>query len=114
VSSQIEIGEVFLADFGDPVGHEQGYRRPAVVISPEQFNIMASRLAVVVPLTTTDRGLAQHVRLDYLHAGLDRPSVAKCEDLRSVSHQRLIRFIGRVTNEDLAEIKETVRMLLDM
>ena len=114
MSNQIEIGEVFLADFGDPIGHEQGYRRPAVVISPEQFNTMASRLAVVVPLTTTDRGLAHHVRLDHLHASLDRPSLARCEDVRSISHQRLIRFIGRVTNDDLIEIRETVRMLLDM
>ena len=114
MSNQIEIGEVFLADFGEPVGHEQGYRRPAVVISPAQFNIMGSRLAVVVPLTTTDRGLPHQIRVDYLRANLDRPSLAKCEDVRSISQKRLIRFIGRVTNDDLIEIRETVRMLLDM
>lgn len=114
MSGHIEMGEVFLADFGDPIGHEQGYRRPAVVISPAEFNKMGSRLALVVPLTTTDRGYAHHVPLDHARAGLERPSLAKCEDIRSVSHQRLLRFLGQITDDDLHEVRETVRILFDM
>lgn len=114
MSNQIEIGEIFLADFGDPVGHEQGYRRPAVVVSPAQFNAMPNQMAFVVPLTTRDRGLVHHVPLDHVRAGLDKPSLARCEDMRPVSQQRLIRFLGRVTQDELHEIRETVRILLDM
>lgn len=114
MSAPVEMGEVFLVDFGEPVGHEQGYRRPAVVISPNLFNGLISRTAMVVPLTTKDRGQDSHVRLDHSAAGLDWPSLARCEDLRNVSQQRLTRFLGKVTPTDLHEIRETVRILLDL
>ena len=114
MSPPIDMGEVFLVDFGEPVGHEQGYRRPAVVISPLLFNGMMSGIAMVVPVTTKDRGKACHVRLDYTAAGLERPSLARCEDLRNVSQQRLKRFLGKVTADDLHEIREMVRVLLDL
>jgi mRNA interferase MazF len=114
MSPLIEMGEVFLVDFGEPVGHEQGFRRPAVVVSPRLFNGMMSGIAMVVPLTTKDRGKDCHIRLDHAAAGLDRPSLARCEDLRNISQQRLRRFLGKVTAEDLHEIRETVRVLLDL
>jgi mRNA interferase MazF len=108
------MGEVFITDLGDPIGHEQGHQRPAVVISPTRYNTMPSEMVVVVPLTSNYRGLAHHVPLDHVRAGLDKPSVARCEDMRSVSKSRLSRFLGKVTTDDLDEIREMVRVLLDL
>ena len=108
------MGEVFIADLGEPTGHEQGYRRPAVVVSPARYNTMPSEMVVVVPLTSTNRGLAHHVPLDHVRAGLDKPCVARCEDVRSLSKARLSRFLGKVTTDDLHEIREMVRVLLDL
>lgn len=110
----VESGEVHLVDFGEPVGHEQGYRRPAVVVSPARYNSMPSDLVVAVPLTTTNRGLIHQVPIDHVRAGLNKPSYARCEDIRSVSQLRLTRFLGKVTADDLYEIRETMRILLDM
>ncbi|WP_462186821.1 type II toxin-antitoxin system PemK/MazF family toxin [Frankia sp. CcWB2] len=31
-------GEVWLVDFGEPIGHEQGLCRPAVVVSADRLN----------------------------------------------------------------------------
>ncbi|HEV2635173.1 MAG TPA: type II toxin-antitoxin system PemK/MazF family toxin [Actinocrinis sp.] len=113
-NTPVEMGEVFLVDFGEPVGHEQGCRRPAVVVSPRRFNKMMSGNAMVVPLTTKDHGKRSHIRLDHTAAGLDWPSLARCEDLRNVSQKRFSRFLGKVTADDLHVIRETVRILLDI
>jgi mRNA interferase MazF len=112
--STVEIGEVFLVDLGEPIGHEQGFRRPAVVISPQRYNATPSQMVVVVPVTNTNRGLAHHVPLDHTQAGLRQPSVARCEDMGAISQRRLLRCLGRVTPADLDEIRETVRILLEL
>lgn len=104
-------GEVYLAVFGDPVGHEQGGFRPAVVVSRAEFQALPSGLVVVVPVTSRDRGLPHQVALDFRAAGLDRPSWVRTEELRSISAVRLRKRVGRVTFNELALIKKTIRQL---
>lgn len=64
-------GEVWLVDFGDPVGHEQGYRRPAVIVSSNDLKRGLAGLAIVVATTSTARSLAAHVELESGETGLD-------------------------------------------
>ncbi|HEY1176196.1 MAG TPA: type II toxin-antitoxin system PemK/MazF family toxin, partial [Phytomonospora sp.] len=74
------IGEVYFADLGEPVGHEQGLHRPCVVISPQSFNTTRSNVAVVMPIVSRDRGIPSHRPLDHEACGLDRPSWVRTED----------------------------------
>ena len=69
-------------------------RRPAVVVSADRLNESPAGVVIVVPCTTTPRGLPSHVELDPDSAGLDDVSYAKCEDVKSVSDQRLIVRLG--------------------
>jgi mRNA interferase MazF len=45
-----DIGDIAWLDFDPQVGHEQGKRRPALVLTDQAYN-RASGLAVVCPLT---------------------------------------------------------------
>src|SRR4051812_13700049 len=63
-------GEIWLADFGEPVGREQGYPRPALIVSNDDFNEAGFGLVVTVPLTTRDRGWAYHVEIPAGTTGL--------------------------------------------
>ena len=83
-------GEVWLVDFGEPVGREQSGRRPAVVVSADPLNESRAGVLIVIPTTTTPRGLPSHVEIDPVSSGLDEVSYAKCEDVKSISEQRLI------------------------
>ena len=47
-NTEIHPGDVYMLDLGNPIGHEQGFRRPGLVISPEPFHKAPSRIAVVV------------------------------------------------------------------
>lgn len=103
--------DVWFADFGDPVGHEQGGRRPAAVVSPDQFNHGALGLVVVVPLTTTARGYALHVPIEPPEGALSERSYAMCEQVRALSRARLLDMWGRLRPATLREIVMRLRLL---
>lgn len=106
-------GEIWLVDFGEPIGREQAGRRPAVVVSADQLNESRAGVVIVVPCTTTYRGLPSHVELDPEISGLDTVSYAKCEDVKSVSDQRLVARLGTAGDEAIFELSRALRFLLD-
>lgn len=107
-------GEVWLVDFGEPIGHGHGYRRPAVVISADQLNRSRAELAVVLPVTTARRGLPSHVEIEPGVSGLEHTSYAKVEDIKSVSTERLIRRLGAIPAERLNQAEHALRLLLGL
>jgi mRNA interferase MazF len=106
-------GEIWLVDFGEPIGREQSGRRPAVVVSADGLNASPAGVVIVVPCTTASRALPSHVELAPASSGLDELSHAKCEDVKSVSEQRLIARLGVANDEALLAIARALRFLLD-
>ena len=107
-------GEVWLVDFGAPVGREQSGRRPAVIVSADRLNESRAGVVAVVPTTTTHHGLPSHVEIEPDASGLDEVSYAKCEDVKSISEQRLIAQLGTLTDAVVFEIGRALRFLLDL
>lgn len=101
-------------DFGEPIGQEQAGRHPAVVVSANPLNESPAGVVIVVPCTTTPRGLPSHVELDPDTSGLDEVSYAKCEDVKSVSERRLVARLGAASDEAMFTIARVLRLLLDL
>jgi mRNA interferase MazF len=99
MSTQPRRGDVFLAHLDPIVGSEQSGRRPFLILSIHQMNRAPASLAIGLPLTTTDRSSALHVRIEPTGNGLSRVSYAMPEMARSVSTQRFRNHIGRVPIE---------------
>jgi mRNA interferase MazF len=110
----IRTGEVWLAVLDPTVGHEQGGRRPVVVVSSDSLHALPINMIIVVPLTGHDRGLVTQPRIDSERSGLSRGGFARPEDLRAVDAARLQRRLGRVTDRELAEIRKVMRYFLDL
>ncbi len=106
--------EVWLVDFGEPVGREQSGRRPGVIVSADALNDSRAGIVIVVPCTTTRRGLPSHVELDPASSGLEEVSYAKCEDIKSISDERLIARLGVAPLEAMFNIVRSLRFLLDV
>jgi mRNA interferase MazF len=106
--------EAWLIDFGEPVGREQSGRRPAVVVSADLLNESRAGGVVVVPITTTYRGLPSHIEIDEGASELDEVSYAKCEDVKSVSEQRLLSRLGVVGDDAMFQACRALRFLLDL
>ncbi len=107
-------GEVWLVNLSPTRGHEQAGRRPVLIISADPFNHGPAELVVTVPLTTRDRGIPLHVRVEPPDGGLKEASFVKCEDVRSVSTERLERRLGTVSARALANVEDRIRILLDL
>jgi len=110
----VRRGEVWLVDFGEPVGREQAGRRPAVIVSADRLNDSPAGVVVVVPCTRARRDLPSHIEIDPETSGLDDVSYAKCEDVKSVSEQRLVTRLGAVDYEELFAIGRVLRFLLEL
>lgn len=106
-------GEIWLVDFGEPVGFEQAGRRPAVIVSADPLNESRAGVVIVVPCTTARRDLPSHVELDPERHGLEEVSYAKCEDVKSISERRLVARLGAADDEALFAITRALRFLLD-
>jgi mRNA interferase MazF len=107
-------GEVWSVELEPTRGHEQGGTRPCLVVSADRFNQGQSGLAVVLPITSRRKGIPFHVEVQPPEGGLTTPSFIKCEDVRSVARERLVRRWGTVTRVTLAEVESRLRILLEM
>ena len=57
-------GDIITMDFNPTKGHEQRGHRPAVVVSNASYNNFAGGVALVCPITNTNRNVALHIKLD--------------------------------------------------
>lgn len=105
--------QVWWVDLGNPIGHEQGGRRPGIVVSSRTHLRFPIDMALVVPLSTRDRGLDHHVPIASSGSGLGRPSWARTEDLRAVSTARFTGD-GPVGQVDPAEVVQLTTWLREM
>ncbi len=107
-------GEVWTVWLDPVVGHEQGGRRPVLVVSSDLLHAIPSGLAIVVPIATRDRGVRSHVPIVLPEGGLSQPSFAMTEQLRTVSRRRCERRLGRVEAATMAAVLARVRLFLDL
>ena len=107
-------GEIWKVDLGRTRGHEQAGTRPSLVLSVDPFNAGPAGLVVVLPLTTRAKGIPFHVEVNPPEGGLSDRSFIKCEDVRSISKDRLVSPLGAVSPATLECVEERVRILLGM
>jgi len=107
-------GEIWRVNF-DPVrGHEQGGQRPALVISVDPFNQGPADLVIVAPITSVPKGIPSHIWVNPPEGGLVRPSFIKCEDIRSISKQRLSTCLGRIQPATMNAVERCLVFLLGL
>lgn len=110
----IKRSDIYIADPDPVVGHEQGGRRPFLVLSINPMNRSSAELLIGVPLTTTDRGSELHVRIGPPEGGLDRVSYAMPEMVRVISTDRLGRRLGAISAEATDTVAKRVGLLIGL
>ena len=107
-------GEVWTVNLNPVRGHEQAGYRPCLVISVDIFNHGPAGLVVIIPITTKEKGIPFHVAISPPEGGVSKKSFIKCEDIRSVSTERLSKCLGTVSLETLKAVEERLKILLDL
>jgi mRNA interferase MazF len=108
-------GDVVDLDLGSPQGREAGFRHPAVLVTAQRILDVSPSVVHVVPLTSTLRPFNAEVLLQPdPHNGLSLASAAQCQHIRAVSPRRILGVRGNVGTIALAQIRETIAVLLDI
>lgn len=107
-------GEIWQVDLGNPIGHEQGEKRPALVISNDMLNHGPSELVIVVPITGTIRQIPVHVKVTRGQGGLTKDSSILCDQIRTLSLNRFIKPYENVSDEVMAAVEDRLRIVLDL
>lgn len=98
----------------EPVrGREQGGHRPVLIVASAGYLDAVTTLVITLPVTTTDRGWPNHIRVDG-PSGLDRPSWIMTERPRTLSRDRITVIAGRVSPECLAQARTWLADFLDL
>jgi mRNA interferase MazF len=98
-------GEVYQVSLDPVVGSETGKTRPAVVLQNDLANSSSPTVTVVPISGRVERVYPFQVRIPAGEGGLPRTSKALCEQIRTVSRQRLGQRLGELPAERLLEIR---------
>ena len=106
-------GRIVLANvrFSDGSGTK---RRPAIVMSTEEYHAGRSD-AIVVAVTTRISPVrsGDHLLTDWQSAGLPRPSLAK-GFVETLERTTFVRVLGTVSQRDLVAIEAGLRHILGL
>ncbi len=108
-------GDVVDLGLGVPEGREAGFRHPAVLVTAQRILDAGPNVVHVVPLTSTIRSFHSEITIDPdAGNGLSTASAAQCQHIRAVSPERLVDTRGNVGAAVLAQIRETIAVILDL
>ena len=108
-------GDVVDLELGVPEGREAGFRHPAMLVTAQRILDADASVIHVVPLTSAIRRFHSEVMIEPdASNGLAVVSAAQCQHIRAVSRQRLVGVRGNVGPAVLAQVRETIALLLDL
>ena len=101
-------GDIVWVEFNPQRGHEQAGHRPALVISPYEYNEKTS-LAIVVPITSKIKGYPFEVKIK----GDKIQGVALSDQVKSLDFKaRNFEFIEKADNVVIIEVLYKIKVLL--
>lgn len=104
-------GDVVWISMSPQAGREQTGRRPALVVSPKQYNAKVG-LALMCPITSQVKGYPFEVALP---AGLPVQGVVLSDQIRSLDWRaRKAGFVGKLPKERIIEALQKVGVLLSL
>jgi len=108
-------GDVILCDLNPTIGTEQTGVRPAVVLQIDRANAVSPH-TIIAPFTTKIRQalLPSHTSIPAGVGGLNQDSVILCEQVRVIDKRRIIKVLGHLEEEYIANIEKALRTILGL
>lgn len=111
-TAKVSRGEIHWCDFAPVIGTEQNGIRPALIVSNDMLNHGPSGLVIVCPVTKHAPRVPAHIPVPEGEGGLKVASTIMCDQVRTVSRERLRGLLGTVTPDTLSQVSATLRRLI--
>lgn len=103
-------GDIFyVANSGWCVGSEQRGDRPAIIVSNDMANKHSPNVSIVYLTSQEKKPLPTHVEVI-----CKVPSTALCENIQTVSKDRLADFVKSCTTSENVEVYRMGKLILDL
>ena len=103
-----ERGDIVWLDFTPQTGHEQKGRRPAIVISPIEYNEKVG-LAIFCPITTKEKDYPFEVKI----ANKKINGVVLSDQVKSLDwEKRNVEYITKSKKEEFEEVINKLKLLI--
>ena len=99
--------DIFLADLNPTIGKEQFGKRPVLIISNNYENLLD--IVTIIPITSLKEGRKIYPNELLLKNELKLPSILLCQQIRTISKNRLIKKLTSIDN--LKTRREIVNIL---
>lgn len=100
----------YIVDTGYAVGSEQRSGRPAIIVSNDANNLNSPVVEIVYLTTRPKTDMPTHVSIRSTPA----VSIALCEQITSVSVERIGDFMAKCTNLEMEAIDRALEISLDL
>ncbi len=101
-------GDIIWLDFNPQAGHEQAGKRPAIILSPKEYN-RKTNLIIACPITSKIKGYPFEVRL----VGKKINGVILSDQVKSLDWKvRNAELIEQAAAETIAEVQEKLLLLI--
>ena len=109
--ARILRGEIRWADLSPTRGSEQTGLRPVLILSHDIFN-ERSGTVIVIAITSQPQQAGFPLTLALKTGDLPKHSWAKISQIRTLSTERMGKLIGRLSQEELAQIIEGLNEII--
>lgn len=92
-------GDIHLVRLDPTLGSEIQKTRPCLIVSPDELNAHL-RTLIVAPMTTGGRAYPWRIRCRFQQ----RTGYVVLDQLRTVDRERLVKRLGALPNETMAEV----------
>jgi mRNA interferase MazF len=113
---EVHRGDIWFVDWSPGRGSEQAGMRPAVIIQTDAANRNPHYPnTIVLTISTKGKTVPFHVAVNPSAGnGLQETSFVKCEQILTISKERLIRYVGHLENEHLETVTAAIRRVLEV
>jgi len=112
---EIKRGNIVLADLYPVKGHEQGKKRPFLIIQNDMGN-KYSEMTIGIPLTS--KQLAKKVPTNVLilkeSSNLQQDSIVLCNQIRSIDKKRILHKISSIDSYTQSKVDKALKLSLGL
>jgi mRNA interferase MazF len=101
-------GELWMVSLDPVQGSEIGKKRPALVISNNRNNLYAETITLIPLTSRAVKSYPFEASLRPGKSGLSVESMAKCNQIRTVSRTRLLHRIGHLSPEEVQRVEQAL------
>lgn len=105
--------DIWLADLNPTVGTEPGKTRPVVIIQTDLLNEIHLS-TIVFPITTNVKPEAEILRIHLKKSQLPKLSDVLVDQPRAIDNKRFIKRLGKLANEQIVQLRENLKVVLDL